>query len=94
MQPLDWPPDINLRRYTNYLVDTEEIVVHALRSFASQFAQGIIYFMNSLGTEDEVDHPSYKSTCIWLNVCMVIDESQMILRSSDPCTVWSLYYHN
>ena len=27
---------------------------NVLRSFASQFAQGIIYFMNSLGTEDEV----------------------------------------
>ena len=54
MQPLDWPPDTNLMRYENYSVVTEEIVVHALRSFASQFAQGIIYFMNSLGTEDEL----------------------------------------
>ena len=52
MQPLDWPHDTNLMRYEHYSVVTEEIVVHALRSFASQFAQGIIYFMNSLGTED------------------------------------------
>ena len=28
-------------------------MVHTLRSFASQFAQGIIYFMNKLGTEAE-----------------------------------------
>ena len=53
MQPLDWPHDINLMRYEHYSVVTEEIVVHALRSFATQFAQGIIYFMNSLGTEDD-----------------------------------------
>ena len=53
MQPLDWPHDANLMRYENDSVITEEIVVHALRSFASQFAQGIIYFMKSLGTEDD-----------------------------------------
>ena len=34
--------------HTNYRVVTEEI----LWSFASQFAQGIIYVLNSLGTED------------------------------------------
>ena len=49
MQPLDWPHDTNLVRFQKYSVDTEGIVVHALRSFASQFALGIIYFMNSLG---------------------------------------------
>ena len=54
MQPLDWPHDTNLMRYENYSVVTEEIVVHALCNFACQFAQGIIYFMNSLGTEDAV----------------------------------------
>ena len=29
-------------------------MAHALRNFPSQFAQGIIYCMNSLGTEDEL----------------------------------------
>ena len=53
MQLLDWPHDTNLMRYENYSVVTEEIMVHALRSFASLFAQGIIYFMNSMGTEDD-----------------------------------------
>ena len=50
MQPLDLPHDTNLLRYEIYSVVTEEIVVHALRSFACQFSQGIIY-LNSLGTE-------------------------------------------
>ena len=54
MQPLEWPHDTHLMRYETNSVVTEEIVVHALRSFASQFAQGIIYFMNSLGTEDHI----------------------------------------
>ena len=53
MQPLEWPHATNLMRYENYSVVTEEIVVHALRKFASQFAQDIIHFMNSLGTEDD-----------------------------------------
>ena len=52
MQSLDWSHDTNLVRNEHYSVVTEEIVVHALRSFASQFAKGIIYCMNSLGTED------------------------------------------
>ena len=52
-QPFDWPHDTNVLRYSNYSVVTTEIVVHALRNFASQFNQGIIYFMNSLGTEDD-----------------------------------------
>ena len=52
MQPLDLPHDTNIMRNEKYSVVTEEIVLHALRSFASQLAQGIIYFMNSLGTED------------------------------------------
>ena len=55
MQPLDQPHDTNLMQYENYSVVTEEIVVHALQSFASHFAQGIIYFMNSLGTEDGIN---------------------------------------
>ena len=42
MQPLDWPQDTNLMRYEIDSEVTEEIVVHALRSFASQLAQGII----------------------------------------------------
>ena len=53
MQPLDWPHDTNLMRYENYSVVTEEIVVHALRISASQFAQSIIYVINSLGTEED-----------------------------------------
>ena len=62
MQPLDWPHDTNLMRYENNSVVTEEIVVHALRSFASQFAQGIIYFMNSLGTADaNLQQTTYQS---------------------------------
>ena len=56
MQPLGWPHDTNLIRYEKYSVVTEKIVVHALRSFASQFTQGIISFMNSLGTEDGFRH--------------------------------------
>ena len=59
MQQLDWPHDINLMRYENYSVVTEEIMVHALRSYASQFAQDIIYVLNSLGTED-----AYLELCI------------------------------
>ena len=57
MQLLDWPHDTNLMRYEHQSVVTEEILVHALRSFASQFAQGVICFMNSLGTEDGVRKP-------------------------------------
>ena len=53
MQPLHLPHDTNFMRYENYSIVTGEIVVHSLRSFASQFAQGIIYCMNSLGTEDD-----------------------------------------
>ena len=52
VKPPDWPHDTYLMRYENYSVVTEEIEVHGLRSFTSQFAQGIIYFMNNLGTED------------------------------------------
>ena len=55
MQLLDWPHDTNLMRYEHNSVVTGEIEVHALRSFASQFAQGIIYLMKSLGTEDDTD---------------------------------------
>ena len=42
MHPLDRPHDTNLMRFENYSEVTEEIIVHALRSFASQLAQGII----------------------------------------------------
>ena len=35
MQMLDWPHDTNLMQYEIDIEVTEEIVVHALRSFAS-----------------------------------------------------------
>ena len=66
MQPLDWPHDTNLLRYENYSVVTEEILVHALQSFASQLAQSIIYFMNSLGPEDDIRYTIYKIACHFL----------------------------
>ena len=61
MQPLDWPHDTNHMRYENYSVVTEEIVVHALRNFASQFAQRIIYFIRSTSLENRLT--LYHSEC-------------------------------
>ena len=72
IQPLDWPHDTNLMRYENYSVATEEIVVHALRSFDSKFAQGIIYFMNSLGTEDDVYNDKSKLRSVITGVLVFV----------------------
>ena len=55
MQPLVWPHDTNFMRYENYSVVTEEIVMHALRSFASYHI-----FMNSLGIEDDKTFAYFK----------------------------------